>query len=102
MVSFPSIKNMLSVYYREYKKWKKENMNISFYAWYIKTYDKMENNIPAEKISHLCSLFNTNNYANILQPFCDLFSCVPFTTNQINLESLKQIMENHGFIFIGK
>jgi 5'-3' exonuclease len=102
MVSFPSIKNMFSVYYREYKKWKKENMDISFYAWYMKTHDKMENNMPAEKMSHLCSLFNTTNCANILQPFCDLFSCDRLKNNQMKLESLKRIMENHGFIFVGK
>ena len=107
-INIPSIKNMFSIYYHEYKKCKKENdddqindkqCNHSFYEWY-KTYKTETSDMSTEKMSHLCSLFNIDNYVNILQPYCDSF-CKE-EKNQIKMDNLKKIMENHGFIFLGR
>lgn len=78
-----------------YNEYKKSNDSDTFYNWFIQ---KSHLNETID-FATICSMFDLSNQTLVLDPFSESFKNDLFT-KKANIQKLKDIMSQHGFIFI--
>jgi 5'-3' exonuclease len=86
--------------YNEYKKTLSTDIIIyeskeSFYHWFLK-HSQLNETI---NFTNICSMFDISNQLIVLDKFSESFK-VDVLEKKANIEKIKNIMENYGFIFI--
>lgn len=83
-----SLTKLLEIYNTEYNPNKNTE---TFYEWYSKTYNTINENMPTEKL-----LFDISTMMDKLEPF----SKIVIPSGKIHMSSIQNIMSTHGFVFV--
>jgi len=78
-----------------YNEYKKSNDSDTFYNWFIQKSHLNE----TMDFTTICSMFDLSNQNIVLDPFSESFKNDLFT-KKANIQKIKDIMSQHGFIFI--
>jgi 5'-3' exonuclease len=78
-----------------YNEYKKSNDSDTFYNWFIQKSHLNE----TMDFTTICSMFDLSNQGIVLDPFSESFKNDLFT-KKANIQKIKDIMSQHGFIFI--
>ena len=87
-----SLKSLLDIHKNQYVN---DDKQIGFYKWYCNIINVNNEIVPTEILN---SLFDISTNADLLEPFCKIYSVTSY--NRINLEEIKQLMIPSGFIFV--
>jgi 5'-3' exonuclease len=78
-----------------YNEYKKLNDSDTFYNWFIQKSHLNE----TSNFTSICSMFDLSNQSIVLDPFSESFKNDLFT-KKTDIQKLKEIMNQYGFIFI--
>jgi len=78
-----------------YNEYKKSNDSDTFYNWFIQKSHLNE----TSNFTSICSMFDLSNQSIVLDPFSESFKNDLFT-KKTDIQKLKEIMNQYGFIFI--